>query len=243
MTGARPTGAGGFEPPNAICTVTRFSLPYWKEIVDEHRRLGLRRVQLGPLEPIGRAKPAWGRLGTSAREFVDFYSRALDYLLGLNRAGHRIYEKGAVVFLTPILRRRRWRYPNVDALCRLAYDYNGGIYPSDEARLLANSGDGFFRMGHVRTTGYAGIMSHPFAKLSAATLSQRLGPLCARCVFSPYCRISPVHHYAAQGRLWGHLPTSERCALFRGIFALLFRRLEEPAQRRILESWLEFESE
>lgn len=46
----------GFETPNAVCTVTRASLGRAREIVDEYVRLGVMRVQLGPLDPLGRAR-------------------------------------------------------------------------------------------------------------------------------------------------------------------------------------------
>src|SRR5581483_7132415 len=44
------------DAPNAICTVTKQSLPFHKEIIDQLVELGIERVQLGPLDPVGFAR-------------------------------------------------------------------------------------------------------------------------------------------------------------------------------------------
>ncbi|MDD5656027.1 MAG: radical SAM protein, partial [Elusimicrobia bacterium] len=129
------------DPPNAVCTVTRAALGDPKGVVDEFLRLKLERVQLGPLDPLGRARRAWDELGYGPAEYLAFYEKALDYLLQLTARGVRVYEKGALIFLIRVLRREHWRFPNADVLARLAYDRRGDIYPCDEGRLLADNGD------------------------------------------------------------------------------------------------------
>jgi His-Xaa-Ser system radical SAM maturase HxsB len=236
----RESGKAAMDPPNAVCTVTRASIGHGREIVDEFVRLGIERVQLGPLDFIGRARAAWGELGHGPAEFVGLYREALDRLLELGASGTRVYEKAALIFLIRILRQEHWRYPNVDVFCRLAYGPDGSIYPSDEARLLAANGDAVFRMGSVADARYADLLGHPVAKLSAAAAYFGSRPRCSRCVWAAYCWISPAVHYAAQGDPWGRLPSSDRCAIHRGVFGLIFERLCDAAKRKTLESWLEY---
>ncbi|MFA5139130.1 MAG: radical SAM protein [Elusimicrobiota bacterium] len=238
----RESGEFPMDPPNAVCTVTRAALGRGRDIVDEFVRLGLERVQLGPLDFLGRARSSWGEVGYRPAEFVEFYRAALDRILELNASGTRAYEKAALIFLIRILRQEHWRYPNVDVLCRLAYGPDGSIYPSDEARLLAANGDAVFRMGNVADARYADLLGHPAAKLSVASAYFGSRPRCSRCVWAPYCRISPAIHYAAQGDPWGRLPSSDRCAIHLGVFGLIFERLRDAAKRKALESWLEYSS-
>lgn len=228
------------DPPNAVCTVTRRSLKRAKDIVDEFVRLGVERVQLGPLDPIGHARKRWDSIGYPPADFLTFYREALDRILKLRKGGAPVFEKGAMIFLLRILRQAHWRYPNVDVLCRLAYDRRGDIYPCDEARLLADAGDTAFRMGNVSDATYSGLLDHPVTRLSAAAVSAGAKPMCSRCAYDPFCRISPVIHYSAQGDPWGRLPESDRCAIHMGVFDALFERLSDPKTRDALVSFLEY---
>ena len=69
------------EMPNAICTVTKNSLHFHKDIVDEYLKQGVKRLQLGPVDPLGRAKINWDKIGVSSKEFLKFYKNALNYIL------------------------------------------------------------------------------------------------------------------------------------------------------------------
>ncbi|OIO02054.1 MAG: hypothetical protein COX65_00200 [Elusimicrobia bacterium CG_4_10_14_0_2_um_filter_56_8] len=229
---------GGIESLNAICTVTKYSLPYPGEIVDEFLKRGIARVQLGPLEPIGRAAGNCG-LAVTPEEFLPFYSKALDHMLRLNRAGVEVYEKGALMFVKHIVTGERPRYQNLDLLYRLAYGPDGSVYGSDEARLLAAGGNDFFRLGSV-TGSFGEMVSSPLGKTLILSCFPRLAqPRCARCPYSPYCRVSPVYNYAAQGSFWGDMMTSGRCRVFMGVFDIVFEKLSRPGTRKILERWAE----
>lgn len=227
---------GKIEPLNAICTVTRFSLPYPEKIVDEFLARGIKRVQLGPLEPLGRAAGE-DNLAVSPEEFLAFYSRALDHMLRLNRSGVEVYEKGALMFIKHIVSGARPRYQNLDLLYRLAYGPDGSVYGSDEARLLAAGGNEFFRLGSV-TGSFGGMVSSPLGRALLLSCFPRLSqPRCARCPYSAYCRVSPVYNYAAQGSFWGDMMTSRRCRVFMGVFDIIFDKLRRPGDRKLLEKW------
>jgi sulfatase maturation enzyme AslB (radical SAM superfamily) len=227
--------AGRMEPLNAICTVTKFSLPYPERIVDEFLRLGIKRVQLGPLEPIGRA--AGGELAVTPEEFLAFYRRALEYMLKLHRRGDAVYEKGALMFLKQIVAGERPRYQNLDILYRLSYSSDGSVYGSDEARLLGAGGSDLLRLGSV-SDSFRDIVLSPLARTLILSCFPRLAqPRCARCPYSGWCRVSPAYNLAAQGGFWGDMMTSARCAVFMGVSDLLMEKLKEPGSKKILESW------
>jgi len=65
---------GELEAPNAICTVTRDLLAFPVETVDAFVKNGLGRIQLGPLDPVGRG----ARLEPYPQaEYFSFYRKAL----------------------------------------------------------------------------------------------------------------------------------------------------------------------
>ena len=230
----------GTEMPNAICTVTKYSLPYPNEIVDEFIKCGLLRAQLGPVDPLGRAALAWDRIGVSSSEFIDFYSRAINYIIDLNRKGIMAYEKAALAFAKQVNGTARPRYQNLDILFRLAYNWDGGIYGSDEARMLSNSGDEYFRLGSVYDDSFKSIIRKPLAiRLIASSLTELRQPMCSRCPSSLYCRVPPVYNYITQGNIHGNMAANERCRLFRQVYDMLSEKNSVPENAAIFRHWSE----
>lgn len=230
----------GTEMPNAICTVTKHSLPYPEDIVGEFLKCGLMRVQLGPVDPLGRAALAWDRIGVSSSEFIDFYSRAINYILDLNRKGIMAYEKAALAFAKQVNGTARPRYQNLDILFRLAYNWDGGIYGSDEARMLSNSGDEYFRLGSVYEESFKNIIRKPLAvRLIASSLTELRQPMCSRCPSSLYCRVPPVYNYITQGSIHGNMALNERCRLYRQVYDMLSELNSVPENAAIFRHWSE----
>lgn len=234
-------GRGVIEKPHAICTVTRFSLLRHKDIIDEYVKQGLFRIQLAPLDPIGRAKLVWDKVGYTADRFLDFYAKALNYILDINRkSGIPVYEKGALMFVSQIMTGKRPRYQNLDLFYRCAYDRDGGIYGSDEARLLADSGDMFLKLGDAGTEDFKTVLTKPIAR--AMLLSAFPGltrPACARCACAPFCRLNPAYNYAFQKSFWGSMPSNERCMIYKGIFRMIFEMMRKPKIQKIFRKWLD----
>lgn len=236
---ARRAAGAAVDPPNAICTVTRHSLGRARDIVDQAVALGLERVQLGPLDPVGFARRAWDKVGYSTEEFLAFYAEALDHLIALNQRGVKAYEKMALVLLVRVLEGGHWRFPHADGIARLAYDWDGSIYTGEDGRLLAADGDDFFRIGRVGEATLDGLLEQPAVKASLYAAASWSQPMCSQCAYAPYCTVSPAYNRATQGGPWGQMPVNGWCAKMMGVLDLLFARLQEPRTRAVLESWLE----
>ncbi|HAN04486.1 MAG: hypothetical protein A2X29_10305 [Elusimicrobia bacterium GWA2_64_40] len=225
------------ETPNAICTVTRDLLPFPVETVDAFVKNGLRRIQLGPLDPVGRG----ARLEPYPQaEYFDFYRKALERMGELTlKTGRAVYEKGAFNILKSTETAERSPRRNLELLLRLAYDHNGDIYPSDEARMLAGAGDDLFKLGNVRRERLPDVLENPMARaLISSCFGEFSQPYCARCPYSYYCRLSPVYNYIFQGSFWGNLPASPRCAFYKFMFGLVLRLKRERRWRGIFDIWL-----
>ncbi len=228
------------ESPNAICTISRSSLKYPEKIVDEFLKCGLERVQLGPLDPLGRAALRWDIVGYNGEEFLKFYKKAFDYIILLNKKGINVYEKGALMFARQILTGERPRYQNLDFIYRLAYNYNGNIYGSDEARMLSNAQDEFFQLGNVHKNSFKNLLNNPLSRtLFLSAFGFLTQPKCARCVYNPYCHIMPVYNYAAQGSFWGNMAVNERCKIFKGVFDIIIDKMADKTVEKMFVDWME----
>jgi len=100
------------------------------------------------------------------------------------------------------------------------------------------TGDDLFKLGNVFKDPYKKAVSAPAARVCAVSSNLEAQPSCARCAYSPYCGVCPVYNYAAQGSLWGNMPSNDRCGLFKGIFDALFSLLKKPASAAILRKWV-----
>jgi His-Xaa-Ser system radical SAM maturase HxsB len=243
VTAARE--ALGAEHVNALTTLTRASLAQPEAIVDHYIKQGFTSIFLRPLSPYGFAKRGLARQGYSTAEFLAFYRRALAHLIRRNLEGHAISEAYATLLLTSILTPFAHGYmdlrsPTGAGLGVLVYNFDGKVYPSDEARMLAADGDERFCLGSVHEPYRDLILSEPMQAILAAGLTEVL-PGCSDCVFQPYCGADPVDAYARQGDVYGHRPTSAFCARQTGMFELIFGYLREgdPDVIGVFQSWVQ----
>ena len=87
---------------DALMTTTRKTFDHWKELVDLYVEL-IKNIHIRPLNPFGFANKTWRVIGYTIEEYLDFYSRVLDYILELNLQGVQIMEGTAALFLKKIL--------------------------------------------------------------------------------------------------------------------------------------------
>jgi radical SAM protein with 4Fe4S-binding SPASM domain len=226
-------------------TTSRLSLDYPREIVDEYVRQDFRSIFLRPISPYGFAVKSHHRTGYEMDRFIQFYKTALDYIIALNRSGTDLQEVYAKILLTKILTPYPTGYVDLQSpygagINVLVYNYDGDIYASDEARMLAQMHDTTFRFGNVHRDSYESIYnSDAFASYLGAACNETL-PGCADCAFQSYCGADPIFHHAAQGDLYGHRPTSPFChknmELIKHLLALI--AADDRELSRIFFAWI-----
>jgi sulfatase maturation enzyme AslB (radical SAM superfamily) len=223
-------------------TTTAGSLDQPEAIVDEYVRLGFDSIFLRWLSPFGFATKTQRSLGYSTAAWCEFYERGLRHVLKLNEAGVQIREELASIVLRKMLTPFATGYvdlqnPSGLGISVVAYNYDGGVYASDEGRMLAETGDQTFRLGSVHDSYAALFGSDRLVDILSSTMTEAI-PGCHECAFEPFCGTDPVLHHATQGDIVGHRPTSAFCSRNMFVFRLLIRLLEDdPRSRRILESW------
>jgi His-Xaa-Ser system radical SAM maturase HxsB len=232
----------GRENVSALLTVTKSTLEQWKQVIDEYLALGFNDIFIRSINPYGRARTESGNIGYPVEEFVNAYKQMLEYILKLNLEGIRFIEHYASLLLYRILTPFSTGFmdlqsPSGAGISGAIYDYNGDVYPSDEARMLARMGDKTFCMGNVHTNGYEDIFNGPLIhKITHSSCVETL-PECASCAFQMYCGADPIRNYVETGDIVGHRPTSEFCKKNMEIIDYLFEIIRENDEKVIDVFW------
>jgi len=234
----------GADRVSALMTTSRLSLEHPHEIIDEYVQQGFRSIFLRPISPYGFAVKTRKRTGYESEKFMEFYRKGLAYILDLNRNGTDFQETYAKIILSKILTPFPTGYVDLQSpsglgMSVVVYNYDGAVYASDESRMLAEMGDERFRLGSVHTDSYQEIfLSDAMTSALWASCVEAL-PGCADCAFQPFCGVDPVYHYAVQGDIIGHRPTSDFHKRNYEIIKLLFEYLEDGGEdvRRIFMAW------
>lgn len=229
---------------SALMTTTTHSLGHARTIIDEYLALGLRSVFLRELNPYGFAAKSAKALGYEVDAFTTFYAEALNYILDLNRRGERFAEGYAAMLLRKVLTPFGVGFvdlqsPTGEGFGVVLYNYDGGVYASDEGRMLAEMGDSAFRLGTVADSWTDLFFGETMQYIAAAGVAEAL-PGCSDCVYVPYCGADPIRHYRTQGDLVGHRPSSSFCRKQKAVFEILFDLLAKANSEtmEILLGWL-----
>jgi len=117
--------------------------------------------------------------------------------------------------------------PSGAGISGAVYDYNGDVYPADEARMLAKMGNKKFLMGNVVNDSYLDIFAGKTLQEIINKACVETLPGCAWCAFQPYCGADPIRNYSEQGDMIGHRPTNDFCKKHKMIFNFLFELIRE----------------
>jgi radical SAM protein with 4Fe4S-binding SPASM domain len=130
--------------------------------------------------------------------------------------------------------------PSGAGISGVVYDYDGDVYPSDEARMLARVGDKIFCMGNVHKSSYKDIFDgRMIHKITHNSCVETL-PGCASCAFQMYCGADPIRDYNETGDIVGHRPSSEFCKKNMAIIEHLFEiiRKNDCKVMDVFWSWI-----
>jgi radical SAM protein with 4Fe4S-binding SPASM domain len=202
-----------------------------EEIVDEYVRLGFEEIFLRPLSDYGFARRNSDRLSYTTAQFSSFYERAFERVLHWNRNGTAIREVAASVALNKILCPFDAGYvdlqsPSGAGLAVLLYNYDGHVYPSDEARMLAASGDPSLRLGRIGDSLQELLSSGLQQELIEASMS-RVVDGCRDCAYNAYCGPDPISAFNQWGAMSVSPLVTEHCHRQMWLFDFLFHRLRE----------------
>ncbi len=228
---------------NAILTTTKFSLPYPKEIVDEYLAKGFNNIFIRPLSPFGLQRKTIDIIGYSAEEFIEFYEKALDYILELNLGGVLFVERTAALALKRILSYKDSSYYEMRSPCgagigQIAFDYNGNVYTCDEGRMAERMGHDNFKLGSVHEDKFSTIVDNEVTRTMClgSSLDNQAG--CSDCVYKPYCGICPLANFIEYGTIFPQITNTDKHKINKALFEYFFKKIGDEKYKNIFESWI-----
>ncbi|MGN7821237.1 His-Xaa-Ser system radical SAM maturase HxsB [Chitinophaga sp. 22536] len=234
----------GEERVSALVTTTALSLEHPEEIVDEYVRQGFRNIFLRPISPYGFATKSTDKNKYETGRFLEFYKKALTRIIQYNLDGYFIREDYAGIILKKMLTPFPVGYVDLQSPAGLVnnvivFNYDGDIYASDEARMLAEMNDQTFKLGTLGESTYEEVFyGNKVSALSEVMINESL-PGCSECAFQSYCGADPIFNHATQGDLAGHRPTSAFCQRNMEIIRYLISIMDEDKKtEKIFRSWI-----
>lgn len=234
-----------YENVDVLMTTTAFSLDKIKQIIDEYLKLNFSGIFLRAINPYGFAVQHKNDFLYDSENFVVFYKKALDYILELNKQGFYFVEYYTTLLLTRILTPFSTGFvdlqsPSGAGISGVIYDYDGNVYPADEARMLAKMGDKYFVMGNVNTHSYKEAFGSEILQKITNESCLEVMPICNQCVFNPYCGADPIRNYLETKDIMGDRLNSNFCKKNKAIFTHLFSliRQDDEQTNDIFWSWI-----
>lgn len=224
---------------NALPTITKQSLQYPKELVDEYIDLKLKSIFLRQLNPLGSAKENQSNIFYEHDKYIEFWKEVLDYIIEKNKEGIYLEEYFTKLVLKKIFENVdpnhcELRNPCGAATGQLLYNYNGTIYSCDEGRMLGND---MFKVGTIDDS-YKQIMTNPTTcGIIASSITDTQN--CDKCVYKPYCGICPIINYSTGNSTVTNIPSQSRCKILKSQFGYVFDKIQNDKQAlEVFNRWL-----
>ena len=228
---------------SALMTTSEDSLNYPQEIIDSYRENQFHSIFIRALNPYGLARENkdWSLYFD---RFVDFYKKALDYIIEINLSGEMFVEEFTTLILRKILTPFPIGFVDLQSPAGIinavvVYNYDGYVYASDESRMLAEFNDYTFQLGKVSDDYLYLFYGEKAQKIAQLWATETIAG-CADCAFQSICGADPVRNYSTQGNMYGFRPTSTFCKKHKAIIEHIFTLLTEQEERvlPIFKRWL-----
>ncbi len=228
----------------ALPTIDIHRPPNFQNLVDTYERLGLRSIYLRPINYQGFARRS-PLLGDELTRWNALYSAFLDSLIERNFRTQTVVEE---FYFSHCLKRLLrpgvdghvdLRNPSVLGTGYLVIDYDGRLYPTDEARMLS-------RIGHVDLsigTVADGVDSTRVAAMSGSGLNN-FDPDCIHCPYQPFCGSDPIDDISRYHRIDIPRPNTWFCGRQLAIFDRIVESIYSRDEKVLfsLRSWAGLET-
>jgi His-Xaa-Ser system radical SAM maturase HxsB len=222
----------------ALPTVTEKTIADPQGLIDCYATFGFQSIFLRPVNYMGFARKKHADLSCDFAAWNTFYRAALERIIDLNQDGY-FEEFYLALMLRSIFAGLPSGFVDLRSPSRFASDYcvidfDGTLYPSDEARMLSRTRTIDLSIG---TMG-SGFDESKLAALNRHAINQ-VHPDCLHCAYMPYCGIDIVDDISRCGRT--DMPKHETwfCNRQMSLFDLIFEKVAAQ-DRRYLDVFLKW---
>lgn len=231
---------------SALPTIDPVKPPEPDTLIDAYLQFGLESIFLRPINYQGFARKRHAVSREQDNSWHAYHERFVRRLIERNWDDRSVVLEESYfsiclrrIFQPSADRHVDLRNPNPLGHDYVVIDYDGQVYPTDEARMLSRSGVIDLAIGDV-ATGW----DTPARDLLNAHASNLNDPACQRCAYQPYCGRDVVDDIARYGRIDLPRHETEFCRRHLSLFDLAFRLIYEQDERTrySLSRWLRLES-
>ncbi|WP_321514809.1 His-Xaa-Ser system radical SAM maturase HxsB [Marinifilum fragile] len=232
----------GEDRVSALMTTTNNSLNAPEDIVNSYIENGFSSIFFRSINPYGEALND-SIANYTIDEFIEFYKRGLDYIIDLNKQGVFFVEEYASIILKKILTPFTTGFVDLQSPSGIVngvvvYNYDGFVYASDEARMMAERGDNYFQLGHISNSYNEIFYGDKVVEIAKEWSNEALAG-CSDCCYQMYCGADPVRNYSTQQNMHGFRPTSDFCKKNMQIIDYLFALMyQDEDVFQIFQSWI-----
>lgn len=182
--------------PSAIVTVTAQNLENLEGIIDTYIENNFEHIFIRPLNNYGYAFNN-EHIFYSLKTYMEKYKQAINYMIKLNLDGKaRIQDEWFSIILRKIFNPFNdgfvdMQNPSSLGQMFLLVNQYGDVYPSDEARMISEMGNHYWKMGNVNEKNCLITMKQKRKEILENGYLENYDE-CKNCVFSPFCYADPV---------------------------------------------------
>ena len=238
----RVIAACGSSRVSALPTIDQVSPPDIDSLLDAYGGYGFSHIFLRPINYQGFARKRHPASRDDHRSWWDYYDAFIKRMIERNYANreHCFEETYLTLCLKRIFRlgvdgHVDLRNPNPVGVDYIVIDYDGAIYPTDEARMLTRSGVVDLRIGSL-LDGY----DSDIRQMLNSHSTTHGDPACDNCAYQPYCGRDLIDDLSRYGRIDTPRHQTFFCQKHMHIFDLCMRLIysEDAAIQYSLAKWL-----
>ena len=229
---------------SALPTIDMDDPPDPEDLIAAYEAFGFTSLYLRPVNYQGFARKSHPAARTSTA-WNAYYRGFIDTLIARNALTGRVMEE---FYLAHCLRRilapgldghTDLRNPNIPTGANAVIDFDGQIYPSDEARMLARIRRVNLAIGNVSD----GLDQEKLALLAPGHINN-FDPDCIHCPYQPFCGTDPIDDLSRSGRIDVPRQDSWFCQRHLAVFDLAMELIysKDPAVEFTLSRWFGLET-
>ena len=136
----------------------------------------------------------------SQKEFIDFYTKSLEYIENINCEKNKLKERMTELYRVKVMENKPTYHADFESPCgaatgQITYHSNGDIYTCHEAL-----GRDEFRLGNVHEDTWMSVFKKEETAKAILNSMLESNVKCDRCVYKPYCGTCMVENFYHFGK-------------------------------------------